>query len=194
MSTREMPIFPLSTVLFPQGPLALKIFETRYVDMVRRCMRSGTGFGVVLIVKGEEVGAAASTAAIGTEAKIVDFDSLDGGLLGLSCVGQQRILVTEAWSQADGLAMASVTDLSADPVIAVPEDCEEVSRFLQNVWPDIAQAYAHVPTAFNDAGWVANRLTELAPLQPTVRQLLLEETDPVQRLRTIAPMIRVRQS
>ena len=191
MTRREMPLFPLSTVLYPQGPLPLRIFETRYVDMVRRCMKSDSGFGVVLIVKGREAGSAAVTASIGTEARIVDFDQLEDGLLGLTCIGQQRIRVTRAWQQADGLHVAEVEDLPADPVRRVPADCAELKSVIEKVWPELAGPYAHVPPRFDDAGWVANRLAELAPLDASIRQSLLEASDPEERLRVLAPLIRV---
>ena len=79
-------LFPLNIVLFPGGPLPLRIFETRYVDMVRRCMRESEKFGVVLIREGNEVGPA-ETVDVGTLAEIVDFHQLSDGLLGLSCIG-----------------------------------------------------------------------------------------------------------
>ena len=193
MDRRELPLFPLSTVLYPQGPLPLRIFETRYVDMVRRCMKADSGFGVVLIVRGREAGAAEVTAAIGTEARIVDFDQLEDGLLGLTCIGQQRIRVTRAWQQSDGLNLAEVEDLPADESVPVPTDCAELRAVLEKVWPELARPYAHVPPKFDDAGWVANRLAELAPLDPAVRQSLLEASDPLERLRVLAPLIRVRE-
>ena len=97
--SEEIPLFPLGTGLFPGGPLPLRIFETRYVDMVRRCMREESGFGVVLIERGAEAGAPSRFVQVGTEAGIVDFDRLDDGLLGLTCVGRERFRVLDAWRQ-----------------------------------------------------------------------------------------------
>jgi Lon protease-like protein len=188
-----LPLFPLSTVLYPQGPLPLRIFEPRYVDMVRRCMKTDTGFGVVLIVRGREAGGAAATAAIGTEARIVDFDQLEDGLLGLTCIGQQRIRVERAWQQPDGLNIGVVEDLPADPSVPVPSDCAELKAVIEKVWPELAGPYAHVPPHFDDAGWIANRLAELAPLDAGIRQSLLEASDPAERLRVLAPLIRVHE-
>ena len=115
--TRTLPLFPLGTVLFPAGPLALRIFEPRYVDMVGRCMREGSGFAVVLLVEGAEAGGGSlTTAAIGTEARIVDFDRLEDGLLGLTCVGQGRLRIVRAWREEDGLNVGEVADeLGCDP-------------------------------------------------------------------------------
>lgn len=108
-----IPLFPLNIVLFPGGPLPLRIFETRYLDMVRNCMRHSTGFGVVLIRSGAEVGFA-ETYDVGTTAKIVDFHQLQGGLLGLSCVGEQRFRIQSHRRQSDGLAIGEVEPLAAE--------------------------------------------------------------------------------
>src|ERR1041385_8048127 len=99
------PLFPLNTVLFPGGPLPLRIFETRYVDMVRHCMRERCPFGVVLIRSGLEVGAAAvgDMCAVGTTARIVDFNGLPDGLLGISCIGERKFSLTRHWQQDNGL-------------------------------------------------------------------------------------------
>src|SRR5476649_1452647 len=100
-------LFPLNIVLFPGGPLPLRIFETRYVDMVRSCMRGDSRFGVVLIRTGSEAGRA-ETVEVGTMDKIVDFHQLSDGFLGLSCVGEQRFRIAGRSRQADGLNLAQV--------------------------------------------------------------------------------------
>jgi len=107
-ATRELALFPLNTVLFPGGPLPLRIFETRYLDMVRACMREGRGFGVVLLERGPEAGGTAQFVEVGTEASIVDFTRLEDGLLGITCIGRGRFRVLEAWRQDDGELYAPV--------------------------------------------------------------------------------------
>ena len=93
-------LFPLHTVLFPGGPLPLRIFETRYTDMVRRCMREQQPFGVVLIQDGDEAGVVATTATVGCTARIADFHTLHDGLLGISCVGERKFRVQRVWRAA----------------------------------------------------------------------------------------------
>jgi hypothetical protein len=187
---RVLPLFPLGTVLFPSGPLALRIFEPRYVDMVGRCMREGSGFAVVLLVEGAEAGGGSlTTAAVGTEARIVDFDRLEDGLLGLTCVGAQRLRIVRAWREDDGLNVGEVAEVAADPVTLVPEDCAHLPTALRNLYADLGPLYARVPPAWDDAVWVGNRLAELAPLEPAVKQGLLEMPDPLERLRFLAPLV-----
>src|SRR5688572_9527850 len=109
VGSSELPLFPLNTVLFPGGPLPRRIFEPRYVDMVRDCMRDSAAFGVVLIRSGQEVGAVTSAADIGTSARIIDFNSLPDGLLGISCIGEQKFRVESRRVQPDGLNIGTVT-------------------------------------------------------------------------------------
>lgn len=192
MSNGTRPLCPLGTVLFPGGPLSLRIFEPRYVDMVGRCMKDGSGFVVVLIVEGREAGSGAlTTAAVGTEARIVDFNRLEDGLLGLTCIGAERVRVVHAWRQDDGLNLAEVAPVAADPAAAVPDDCAHLPEALRRLYPDLGPHYAWVPPRYDDAAWVGNRLAELAPLEPAIKQGLLELGDPVERLRYLAPMIRL---
>ncbi len=185
---RELPLFPLNTVLFPGGPLPLRIFEPRYLDMVSRCMREQTGFAVVLLGEGEEVATATSFAATGTEARIVDFDRLEGNVLGISCIGRERVRIVEAWREADGLNRGRVLDIAADPVVPVPLDQAWLSEVVLQVMPDAGDAYLHVERR-EDAAWVANRLAELLPLSLADRQTLLELADPLERLSVLEPAV-----
>ena len=189
---RTLPLFPLGAVLFPGGPLALRIFEPRYIDMVGRCMRQSTGFGVVLLVEGREAGGGAmTTAATGTEAHIVDFNRLEDGLLGLTCLGRERLKILRAWRQDDGLNLAEVEDVPAEPAASVPESCAHLPEALRRLYPDLESIYSWVTPRWDDAAWVGNRLAELAPLEPAVKQGLLELDDPLERLKYLAPLIRL---
>jgi uncharacterized protein len=190
VALREIPLFPLNTVLFPGGPLPLRIFETRYVDMVRQCLREEHGFGVVLIQQGAEGGGPARFAGVGTEARIVDFNRLEDGLLGLGCIGVGRFRVIESWRAADGLNMGRVEDLEPEPVQPLPVEFAALADVLRKVLPELGEVYAHVTRAFDDATWVGNRLVELLPLDLPAKQVLLEMDDPLERLAVIAPMIR----
>ena len=185
---RELPLFPLRAVLFPGGPMPLRIFEPRYLDMVSRCLREQSGFAVVLLGEGEEAEGATSFAATGTEARIVDFDRLEGGLLGISCIGGGRVRVVEAWREADGLNRGRVLDIAADPVVPVPIDLDWLKDVVARVLPEAGDAYRHVEPR-DDAAWVANRLAELLPLSLSDRQALLELADPIERLAVLEPAV-----
>ncbi|KPJ80722.1 MAG: hypothetical protein AMJ58_07705 [Gammaproteobacteria bacterium SG8_30] len=185
-----MALFPLNTVLFPGGPLPLRIFETRYLDMVRACMREGRGFGVVLLERGPEAGGTAQFVEVGTEASIVDFTRLEDGLLGITCIGRGRFRVLEAWRQDDGLNVGRVADIEPDPTVAVPGEFEHLADALRRILPELGELYAPVPRRFEDAAWVGHRLAEMLPLATPEKQSLLEMCDPLARLAVIAPLIK----
>ncbi len=188
--TARIPLFPLNTVLFPGGPLPLRIFETRYTDMVRRCMREQSAFGVVLVRAGGEVGDVALTADIGTTARIVDFYQLPDGLLGITCLGERKFRVLTRWREADGLNMGQVQWLSAEAAQPVPGEYRHLADILRKVLPELAEMYELVEKRFDDAAWVGSRMTEIVPLELSDKQVLLEMADPLERLARLAPMIK----
>jgi uncharacterized protein len=180
-------LFPLNIVLFPGGPLPLRIFETRYVDMVRRCMREGTNFGVVLIREGREVGPA-ETFDVGTLADIVDFHQLSDGLLGLSCVGRQRFRIRSRSRQADGLNLAEIDPLQPESALPVPARHSRLAELLKNVLPQLGEVYEGIEMRPDDAAWVGYRLAEILPIPLADKQRVLELDDPIQRLDVLSPL------
>ena len=189
---QTIPLFPLNAVLFPGGPLKLRIFEARYVDMIGRCMREGTPFGVAMIIEGTEAGGPATTATVGTSARIVDFEKLPDGLLGITAVGERSFRVRSVTRQPDGLNVADVEWLDAEPVIPVPHNCEPFVILLQHALPELAPLYDFSPVSYDDASWVGSRLVELLPLPPAEKQLCLEMQDPLLRLDHLRSRVQIR--
>jgi uncharacterized protein len=186
----SLPLFPLNTVLYPDGPLPLRIFETRYTDMVRRCMRERSSFGVLLIRAGAEVGAVASTAEIGTSARIVDFYQLPDGLLGITCIGERKFRVLERTRASDGLNVGRIEWLPREVETRLPTEHEHLGQLLRKLLPELSELYQAVPKRFDDAGWVSCRLAEILPLELSDKQALLELDDGLVRLGRVAPLIR----
>ncbi len=174
---RAIALFPLNIVLFPNGPLPLRIFETRYVDMVRRCMRESSDFGVVL-----------ENFDVGTMAKIVDFHQLADGLLGLSCVGGQRFRIRGRSRQSDGLNLAEVDMLPPEPQMPVPQRHARLPALLKSVLPQLGEVYTNMEMKLDDAAWVGHRLAEILPIPPADKQSCLELDDPIQRLDYLSPL------
>jgi Lon protease-like protein len=192
VSTRiEIPLFPLGTVLFPGGPLPLRIFETRYIDLVRRCMRDGTGFGVVLIREGVEAGGAATTFDVGTYARIVDFSQQPDGLLGIRAQGERRFRIHERRRARDGLNLADVEWLAAERPQPLPEDFAELGPAIDAILAQVGEPYASLERHLDDAAWVSARLAEVLPLPAQHKQYCLELNDPVERLRYLRPMFEI---
>jgi Lon protease-like protein len=182
-------LFPLHTVLFPGGPLPLRIFETRYTDMVRRCMREQQPFGVVLIQDGDEAGDVATTATVGCTARIADFHTLHDGLLGISCVGERKFRVARVWRASDGLNMGEVSWLPAEIALPLPERYGHLANTVRRALEDLAEHYEHVERKFEDAAWIGARLTELLPIELADKQALLELDDPIERLDTLLTVV-----
>ena len=187
-----IPLFPLNAVLFPGGPLKLRIFEPRYVDMIGRCMRDNSVFGVAMIVEGKEAGGPATTATVGTSARIVDFEKLPDGLLGITAVGDRSFRLGSVERQADGLNLAQVEWLDAEPSVPVPPSCEPFVLLLQHALPELAPLYDFSPVSYDDASWVGARLVELLPLPPAEKQLCLEMQDPLRRLDHLRSRVQLR--
>jgi uncharacterized protein len=183
-------LFPLHAVLFPGGPLPLRIFETRYTDMVRRCMRTQQPFGVVMIQEGEEAGVVATTATVGCTARIVDFHTLRDGLLGISCVGERKFRVLRVWRADDGLNMGEVEWLPVEPELPVPADCERLASTLRRALEELAEHYENVERKFDDAAWIGARIAELLPIELADKQALLELDDPIERIRSLLTVVK----
>jgi hypothetical protein len=195
MSTNNawIPLFPLNTVLFPGGVLPLKVFEARYVDMVRECMKREAPFGVVRIKSGQEVGVAAEPDAVGCLANIVQWDMQDLGVLLLRTEGGERFRIVETRVLADQRLEARIEMIAADAAVMITGMHVDCAKVLKAVIDDInakGQAeqgvafispFAH-PMLLDDAGWVANRWCEILSIPLAARQKLLELDNAQSRL------------
>ena len=179
----DLPLFPLNTVLYPCGQLSLRIFEPRYLDMIRECARTGSSFGVCLILEGREAGAPALPAAVGTLARIVDFHNREDGLLGILAEGGERFRVQRTRVRSDGLVRGDVELWTAEPTEEVPVELALLQSILERLIENLAPHWRHAPKhLYDDASWLGFRLAELLQLQTDEQQRLLELTDPVRRL------------
>ena len=188
----ELPLFPLNTVLFPDGLLPLRIFETRYVDMVGRCMREGNPFGVIPIRSGAEAGGAGvvETAELGTTARIVDFSKLPDGLLGITCKGERKFKVLKLWQQSDGLNVGDIEYLPAEVPRELPYEYHHLGDLLRKVLPELGEPYASMAGNFADASWVSSRLSEILPVSAADKVGLLELDEPLARLARLNRIVR----
>jgi len=187
----SLPLFPLHVVLVPGAALDLRIFERRYLDMISECSRDGSGFGVCLILEGEESGGPASPAAFGTEALIEDFGSTPDGLLSLRVRGRRRFHVLRTRVRDSGFVSADIEYLEdTGPPRLRPEHAllgELLRRMLEKAGATTAAqgGAAPAPLLFETAAWVGWRLAELLPLSLPQRQSLLQLDDPHARLQSL---------
>ena len=171
----DLPIFPLGSLLFPGGTMALKIFEQRYLDMAKTCLKSNAPFGVSLIREGEEVGTPAAPEPIGTLAIISEWDMPDLGILQVRVTGTSRFRIIERSVSRSGLIVASVSILPDDAHCDCPEHIA-CANFLAKIYAKIGSVEVAQPS-FEDAAWVGYRLIEFLPVSNTVKQKMLELTD-----------------
>lgn len=184
----KLPLFPLATVLFPDGPLPLRIFETRYVDMVANCLKRSAVFGVVLMAANRE-GGAARLATTGCTARITDWDRGTDGLLYITTRGERRFRLRTVSQQADGLSLAEVTWVPPEPVVNPASVPDSIVVSLQSLLARNEGLYGELEQRLDDASWVGFRLAELLPLSPATRQRCLEIGDPEARLELLRPVL-----
>jgi len=192
MNSHVLPLFPLNVVIFPQGLLPLKIFEARYLDMVRNCLRTKTGFGVVAANQGKN---ALPFADVGTAFTIADADVPSPGLMMIQCAGQQRFRVKSAHQADDGLWMGEVEDIEQDQSISIPDDLKLTSTYLERLIKSLRQADQQnglpflEPFKLDDCAWVANRWCELLEMPIAQKQRLLELDSPLVRLELVQDIL-----
>lgn len=178
----ELPLFPLNSVIFPGGALPLRLFEPRYLDMLKDCMCNEHGFGIALIKNGKETGRSAEVYKTGTECHFADWETLPDGLLGITAYGETKIYIENTHIEANQLMVGQVQYLEADPDLELPEEFENMRTLLQKVITQVGKPYTTLPAGYDYAGWVGARLTELLPLQSATKQKLLEIDDHIVRL------------
>jgi Lon protease-like protein len=199
----QLPLFPLQTVLFPGGVLPLRIFEVRYLDLIRRCQKEGAPFGVVVLSRGSEVrpGPQMPTAVeefhpVGTLAHIERLQQPQPGLMMIHCRGGHRFRVLRSEQMKHGLWIGEVEFMDEDTPVVVPPDLQEVRDSLQRLYDHLhAQADAQdtlpiqAPLHWNDCGWVANRWCELLPISVQLKQQFLALESPLLRLELVGDVL-----
>lgn len=190
MSRLSVPLFPLQTVLFPGGPLPLKVFEPRYLDMISRCMQDSQSFGVVQITDGPEVAGEVRTQANGTLATIIDWYQGADGLLGITAMGGNRFRLLSMCRQDDGLNLGKIEILPPEPDVPVPGEYAVMSDLLRLLIDDQGHLYESVEPHYDDASWVGYRFAEILPLDMECKQYCLEMDDPLARLEFLRPFLR----
>lgn len=191
----ELAIFPLETVLFPEGVLTLRVFEARYLDLVSRCLREQQAFGAICLRQGSEVRGDEPVLleSTGVLARIEEVDAEQAGVLRVRCLGEQRFEIDEPVQQADGLWSARAWLIDDDAVLAPPEAMVATVRALANAIGALERKGGSPfpqPYRFDDAGWIANRWCELLPISLAAKQKLMALEDPQMRLRLVDEYLR----
>lgn len=211
----QIPLFPLNTVLFPDGVLPLRVFEARYMDMVRECMKRNTPFGVSLIVRGAEIGGVAQPEIVGCMATIRTWDMPQLGVLHIRTIGGQRFRIRHTHSEASGLLRANVDLIEPDEDVPIAPEHRPCADLLRRVIDDVGAQRAEKrreltgeesaiagevdaiggapfepPHRMDSSVWVGNRLCEVLPVPMKAKQKLMELDDARARLGIITQYLK----
>lgn len=185
----NVPLFPLNSIVLPKGRIPLQLFEPRYIDMLSRCMKEDRGFVVVLLRDGAETGSKAVFYDVGTYVRIIDFQQLDNGLLGITVEGERKVSVVRSWQQDDGLNLGDVECLIAEAQSPVPDHYHELPSVLRALFRHPVVGDLGMEVDYEDARDVGWRLTELLPLDKQEKQRLAELQDPLERLNRLLELL-----
>ncbi len=186
----RIPIFPLNTVLYPDGLLPLRIFETRYMDMIKACMKDSLPFGICLIRTGAEVGTTATPFQVGTLATVADWDMTQLGILNVTVKGGQRFLIESADVMGDGLLMAEVSMIPEEPLCPVSEEYAICVTVFDTILQEVGETRFSTPMRAKQMAWLGYRLAESLPLKVAAKQDMLEMNDSEMRLKILLAFLR----
>lgn len=188
--TYSLALFPLQTVVFPGGLLPLRVFEPRYMDMVTQAIAERAAFGICAIREGRDVDAAAKHYPLGTRVHVMDWDMPQPGILHIQTQALERFVVRSSHSEASGLRVGEVEDVSAEPAIALPEELTLGAEVLYQIINELGAEKFAPPHDYGNAVWVGYRLSEVLPLKLSVRQNLLEMNDSIARLTILTDFLK----
>lgn len=189
-----IPLFPLGSVLFPRGRMPLQVFEPRYLDLVSSCLKSESGFGVPWLREGSEVyqpnqEVDPRLAQVGTYAKIVDWNSLPNGLLGITIEGEKKFRLLSSYQADDHLHMAEVEWIEEEPVIALPQQSLEMKELLDQLLQHPHIERLNLNPIVEDVSTLGFLLTQFLPIAESSKFSLLALPDPVQRLHLLTDLL-----
>ena len=190
----ELPLFPLGTVLFQDGHLPLQIFAPRYLDLVARCMRESAPFGVVLIRSGRDARLSPDESTpevfdIGTAARIVDFNQLSNGRLGITVQGGPKFRIRRVWEEANHQLIGEISYLPEEPRVGVGSEHQELIDLLSELMAHPGVQRLKLQIDFTDARSVGWRLAELLPIDAEIKQSLLQLQLPRERLQELTRLV-----
>ena len=190
LKSARLPLFPLNTVVFPGGRLPLKVFEQRYLDMIKQAIADNTPFGICAIREGSETGAPAVPYPIGTRVHVAEWDMPHTGILHIDTHAQERFAIRSTHVEPNGLLIGMVDALSVESSIAIPDELELAIEILRHIVAEYGDAHFPPPHDFGNAVWVGYRLSEVLPLKLSIKHDLLAMNDSIMRLRILTEFLK----
>ena len=190
LKSSRLPLFPLNTLVFPGGRLPLKVFEQRYLDMVKQAIADNTPFGICAIREGTETGTPAVPYPIGTRVRVTEWDMPHTGILHIDTHAQERFVIRSTHVEPNGLLIGEVKSVSSEPAAAIPDELELAIEILRHIVAEYGDAHFPAPHDFGNAVWVGYRLSEVLPLKLSVKHDLLAMNDSIMRLRILTEFLK----
>ena len=184
----DIPIFPLKSIILPGGQFPLRIFERRYLDMTRNCLKNNTGFVIALTKKDSDY--ITSVYDYASYVEIVDWSQLDGGLLGITVEGKNIIKLDNYKLDEGNLLIGSGKEIETGLDYLIPQKYQILSKFYKKIYPEIKSYIFHNKPKYNDANWVGFRLIECLPIQLNDKADLISMSEPLDRLERILHIIK----
>ncbi len=184
----QLPLFPLSSIVMPGGLMPLRLFEPRYIDMVKNCFKTDTGFGVCLIKEGNEAGEPSVPYPIGTLANIVDFDQGTDGLLHITARGEQEFRVLTYAANDAKLLLAEIELIPERPPTPMDEKVEALALKLELILQYLEPDVRFEKQKLDDPDWICYRLLELLPLTREAKFDLLQMPSNTERLDSLTAL------
>ena len=182
MKKNQIPMFPLKSIVLPGGLFPLRIFERRYINMVKNCLKNETGFCITLVRAESDNGYITNVYNYGCYVKIVDWNQLEDGLLGITVEGIKKIHVLECNLNEDNLLQGSIEDIEVEKEYMVPQKYLSLSKFYKKIYPNIKDFISFKKERYADATWVSFRLTECLPLDSSTKNKLIALDNAFDRL------------
>ena len=186
----KLPLFPLNSIIFPGGVLPLRIFEPRYLDMVKDCVREESEFVICLIKDGIETSSSAKHQAIGTACRIIDWETLPDGLLGITAQGMSRVEISGSDVQPNQLLVGDISYISENEDQSLPSKYGEWAHLISVIIGELGKPFSDQQQQLDSAQWVGARLTEYLPFELEQKQRILEMDHPIIRLEHLQDVLK----
>lgn len=184
----NIPIFPLKSIILPGGQFPLRIFERRYIDMIKNSLKKNTGFVIALTKKDADY--ISSVHEYGCYVEIVDWSQLDGGLLGITVEGKTIVKLKDCVLDEANLLKGNAIAREQEIDHIIPKKYQILSKFYKKIYPEIKAYIFHNNSNYNDANWVGFRLIECLPIEINDKADLISTNEPLDRLEKIFHIIK----
>ncbi|RUO22300.1 peptidase S16 [Aliidiomarina iranensis] len=178
---KKLGLFPLTAHILPGGRMHLRVFEPRYMRLVKDSLRTQEGFGLCMLNSNGDLSNNEHIYPIGTLVKIIDFESLEDGYLGITIVGERLFDIKTITTEKDGLRVGDVVlrDLPQEVVgnsaeNETDENSPQVQPELSGGSHDVNPAFVKVAVATDECE-LKRRLQEVFTNYPEFARLYPEQ-------------------